>query len=124
MKGYDHPAKSKRRAYPKERLPLPPKAKKRRLVDGKQQAPNQVEVPNENSYMKEESEDSVSGTDKMEEIHESISPCEGEIEETPGEKTQREKAQRRNLFVAQATCAKNCFTLALQDQSLIWFSTL
>ena len=61
MKGYDSPAKSKRRAYPKERLPLPPKAKKRRLADEKQQAPNQVEVPNENSYMKEASEDSVSG---------------------------------------------------------------
>ena len=56
MKGYDSPAKRKRRGYPKERLPLPPKAKKRRLVDGKQQAPNQVEVPDENSYIKEEPE--------------------------------------------------------------------
>ena len=106
MKGYDSPAKSKRRAYPKERLPLPPKAKKRRLVDGKQQAPNQVEVPDENSYIKEEPEYSVSGIDNMEEIHESVSPCEDEIEETPGI---CEKTQRRNLFVAQATCEKNCF---------------
>ena len=75
------------------------------MVDGKQQAPNQVEVPDKNSYIKEEPEDSVSRIDNMEEIHESVSPCEDEIEETPGI---CEKAQRMNLFVAQATCEKNC----------------
>ena len=76
------------------------------MVDGKQQAPNQVEVPDKNSYIKEEPEYSVSGIDNMEEIHESVSPCEDELEETP---RICEETQGRNLFVAQATCAKNCF---------------
>ena len=57
LKGYDCPAQSKRRAYPKEQLPLSPKAKRRRLVDNKQQAPDQVKAPNENSYIQKEPTD-------------------------------------------------------------------
>ena len=107
MKGYDCPAKSKRRAYPKERLPLPPKAKRRRLVDNKQQTPDQVKAPNENSCIKKEPTETVSGIDNMEGISESVSQCEDvRTEELP---EMYETTQRRNLFVSQATCTKNCF---------------
>ena len=73
LKGYDCPAKSKRRAYPKERLPLSPKAKRRRLVDNKQQAPDQVKAPNENSCIKKEPTETVSGIDNMEGTSKSVS---------------------------------------------------
>ena len=107
LKAYDCPAKSKRRAYPKERLPLPPKAKRRRLVDNKQQAPDQVKAPNENSCIKKEPTETVSGIDNMEGISESVSQCEDvRTEELP---EIYKTTQRRNLLVSQATCTKNCF---------------
>ena len=106
-KGYDCSTKSKRRAYPKVRLPIPLKAKRRRLVDNKQQAPDQVKAPNENSYIKKEPTETVSGIDNMEGISESVSQCEDvRTKELP---EMCETTQRRNLFLAQATCTKNCF---------------
>lgn len=97
LKGYDSPAKNKRRAYPKERLPL----------DEKQEALNQVNVPKENSYMKEEPKETACGIDDVEKIPELVSQCEDVKSEVLPEIC--EKTQRRNLFVAQATCIKNCF---------------
>ena len=106
LKGYDCPAQSKQRAYPKEQLPLSPKAKRRRLVDNKQ-APDQVKAPNENSYIKKEPTETVSGIDNVEGISESVSQCEDvRTEELP---EMCEPTQCRNLFVTQATCTKNCF---------------
>ena len=46
--------------------------KKRQLVDEKQQALNEVNVPNENSYMKEAPKETACGIDDVEEIPASV----------------------------------------------------
>ena len=81
LKGYDSPIKCKRRACPRERVPSSPKPAKRRKVDKKQQTPNEEDdLPDTSVNLPDDENDKI---------------C--------------EKRERRRLFIAQATCEKNCF---------------
>ena len=87
LKGYNSPVKARR--SPKKRLPLPPKAKKRRISD---ETPSCDEPPVEESvHIKEE-------------------PKDLQLENEPDDQIKTdEKKQRRKLFVDQATSHRNCF---------------
>ena len=91
LKGYSED-NVKRRASPTKRLPVPSKAKKRRL----QSAQPSV---SENVTFEQEPKDFFTGKEPRDEDE----PLNKNLNETD------EKVQRRKLFINQATCHSNCF---------------
>ena len=102
LKGYDSPIKCKRRACPRERVPSSPKPAKRRKVDKKQQTPNEPCIKNTNI-----DEEAVSEIDTGN-IEDDLPDTSVNLPDDENDKI-CEKRERRRLFIAQATCEKNCF---------------